>query len=382
MGLDFGKPETMTGSVIVPEKNEIEEVKQYDIVADRQQLNTTLTNSKEVDDIVSTIEVYNLDTIVSFGSEVAEEISRASDVVLNNTNMSQLDDSSELLNTLTKIMNQFDIDELKENPGLFGKLFGNLRKQLDKIIDKYHTMGDEVDKIYVQLKKYEAEIRQSNRKLDEMFQANVNYYHELVKYILAGEQGCKEIENYIAELQADMEATGDQSIQFENTSLNQSLMMLEQRTQDLRTAENVAMQSIPMIKTMEFSNMNLVRKINSAFIITLPVFKQALAQTIMLKRQRVQAEAMSALDQKTNELLMRNARNTVEQSKLTAQLASGSSIKTETLENTWKTIVNGIDETRQIQENARKQRIEDQARLETIKQEFNQKYHMPNQSYK
>ena len=383
MGLDFWKnPETMTGSVIVPEKNEIEEVKQYDIVADRQQLNTTLTNSKEVDDIVSTIEVYNLDTIVSFGSEVAEEISRASDVVLNNTNMSQLDDSSELLNTLTKIMNQFDIDELKENPGLFGKLFGNLRKQLDKIIDKYHTMGDEVDKIYVQLKKYEAEIRQSNRKLDEMFQANVNYYHELVKYILAGEQGCKEIENYIAERQADMEATGDQSIQFEITSLNQSLMMLEQRTQDLRTAENVAMQSIPMIKTMEFSNMNLVRKINSAFIITLPVFKQALAQTIMLKRQRVQAEAMSALDQKTNELLMRNARNTVEQSKLTAQLASGSSIKTETLENTWKTIVNGIDETRQIQENARKQRIEDQARLETIKQEFNQKYHMPNQSYK
>lgn len=382
MGLDFGKPEAMTGSVVVPEKNEIEEVKQYDIVADRQQLNTTLTNSKEVDDIVSTIEVYNLDTIVSFGSEVAEEISRASDVVLNNTSMSQLDDSSELLNTLTKIMNQFDIDELKENPGLFGKLFGNLRKQLDKIIDKYHTMGDEVDKIYVQLKKYEAEIRQSNRKLDEMFQANVNYYHELVKYILAGEQGCKEIENYIAKRQADMEATGDQSIQFEITSLNQSLMMLEQRTQDLRTAENVAMQSIPMIKTMEFSNMNLVRKINSAFIITLPVFKQALAQTIMLKRQRVQAEAMSALDQKTNELLMRNARNTVEQSKLTAQLASGSSIKTETLENTWKTIVNGIDETRQIQENARKQRIEDQARLETIKQEFNQKYHMPNQSYK
>ncbi len=43
---------------------------------------------------------------------------------------------------------------------------------------------------------------------------------------------------------------------------------LEQRTQDLRMAENVAMQSIPIIKTMEFSNMNLVRKINSAFILT------------------------------------------------------------------------------------------------------------------
>ena len=294
-------------------------------------------------------------------------------------NMSQLDDSSEMLNTLAKIMSKFDIEEIKDNPGLFGKLFGNMRKQLDKILDKYHTMGDEVDKIYVQLKQYESEIKQSNRKLNQMFEANVGYYHELVKYILAGEQGCRELEAYIAQRQADMEATGDNSIQFEIQSLQQSLMMLEQRTQDLRTAENVAMQSVPMIKTMEFSNMNLVRKINSAFIVTLPVFKQALAQAIMLKRQKIQAEAMSALDQKTNEMLIKNARNTVEQSKMTAQLASGSSIKIETLETTWRTIVNGIDETKQIQENARKQRIEDQARLENIKAEFNRMYHMPNQ---
>ena len=238
-------------------------------------------------------------------------------------------------------------------------------------------MGDEVDKIYVQLKQYESEIKQSNRKLDQMFEANVNYYHELVKYILAGEQGCRELEDYIAKRQADMQATGDNSIQFELTTLNQALMMLEQRTQDLRTAESVAMQSIPMIKTMEFSNMNLVRKINSAFIVTLPVFKQALAQAIMLKRQKIQAEAMSALDEKTNELLVKNAKNTVEQSKLTTKLSTGSSVKIETLETTWRTIVNGIDETRQIQENARKQRIEDQKRLEAIKSEFNEKYHVP-----
>ena len=321
MGLDFGKTAQQITTAVPEEKNEIEVVKEYDIVADRQQMNADLVNSKEVDDLVSTIEVHNLETIVSFGAEAAEEISKASDIVLNSMNMSQLDDSSEMLNTLAKIMSKFDIEEIKDNPGLFGKLFGNMRKQLDKILDKYHTMGDEVDKIYVQLKQYESEIKQSNRKLNQMFEANVGYYHELVKYILAGEQGCRELEAYIAQRQADMEATGDNSIQFEIQSLQQSLMMLEQRTQDLRTAENVAMQSVPMIKTMEFSNMNLVRKINSAFIVTLPVFKQALAQAIMLKRQKIQAEAMSALDQKTNEMLIKNARNTVEQSKMTAQLS-------------------------------------------------------------
>lgn len=382
MGLDFSKTAVQPQQPAIPEpKNEIEVVQQYDIVSDRQQMNDRLTGSAEVDDLVSTIEVHNLETIVSFGAEAAEEISKASDVVLNSMNMSQLDDSSEMLNTLAKVMSKFDVEELKENPGLFGKMFGNLRKQLDKILAKYHTMGEEVDKIYVQLKQYESEIKQSNRKLEQMFEANVNYYHDLVKYILAGEQGCRELEAYIAQRQADLEATGDNSIQFEIQSLQQALMMLEQRTQDLRTAESVAMQSIPMIKTMEFSNMNLVRKINSAFIITLPVFKQALAQAIMLKRQKIQAEAMSALDEKTNEMLLKNARNTVEQSKMTAQLASGSSIKIETLETTWRTIVNGIDETKQIQQNARQQRIQDQARLENIKTEFNRMYHMPDKKY-
>lgn len=379
MGLDFSKAQ-MQPQAAAQTGNEIEVVEQYDITADRQQMNTQLVNSPEVDALVSQIEVNNLETIVSFGAGATEEISKCSDIVLNSMNMSQLDESSEMLNTLAKIMDKFDIDEIKENPGLFGKLFGNLRKQLDKILSKYHTMGDEVDQIYVQLKQYEAEIKQSNRKLEEMFQANVNYYHELVKYILAGEQGCGELEAYIAQRQADLEATGDQSINFEIEGLKQALMLLEQRTQDLRTAESVAMQSIPMIKTMEFSNMNLVRKINSAFIITLPVFKQALAQAIMLKRQRIQAEAMSALDERTNEMLIKNANNTVEQSKMTAKLASGSSIKIETLEKTWRTIMNGIEETNQIQENAKKQRIEDKARLENIKSEFKKMYHMPNQA--
>ena len=373
MGLDFSKvtpPASPTGEA----GTEIETVKPYDIVADRKQMNETLVNSDEVDALVSTIEVNNLETIVCFGADAAEEVAKASDIVLNSMNMSQLDESREMLTSLSKIMSKFDPSELKESTGLFNKLFGNMKKQLEKILDKYHTMGEEVDKIYVQLREYEGEIKQSNRKLEQMFDANVDYYHQLVKYILAGEQGCRELEAYIAQRQADFEATGDNSIQLELAGLNNALMMLEQRTQDLRVAENIAIQSIPMIKTMAYSNMNLVRKINSAFIVTLPVFKQGLAQAVMLKRQKIQAEALSELDKKTNEMLIKNARNTVEQSKMTARLASGSSVKIETLETTWRTIVNGIEETQNIQETARKQRIDDAARLENIKQEFLKTY--------
>lgn len=374
MGINFANtnaPEV----VAVQNGTELEVVQEYNIQAERERMTREFTNSKEVDDLASQIDVYNADTIVNFGGSVAEEISKCSDVVLNNVNMSQINDSGEMLILLSKIMEKFDMKELEESKGLFDKIFNTAKKQLEKILAKYHTMGEEIDKIYVQLKKYESEIKDSNKNLESMFQTNVNYYNQLVKYILAGEQGIREIEAYIAQRRQDFENTGDNSIQFELTTLEQAKLMLEQRTQDLRIAENVALQSIPMIKTMEFSNMNLVRKINSAFIITLPVFKQALSQAILLKRQKIQAEAMAALDEKTNEMLIKNAQNTVATSKLTTQMASGSSIKVDTLETTWRTIVNGIEETKAIQEQARRQREEDQVRLNQIKSEFDKMFH-------
>lgn len=386
MEIDFKKAEPPKNNDVIditpvsapaPTTPVVQEEPKYNIVAQRQEWNASLVGSKEVDDIVSTIHLDDVHSIVTFGAEAATEISKASDVVLNNVNLSQLDDASEMLGTLAKIMGVFDIEEIKDNPSFFNKLFNNQKKRIDKILSKYNNMGEQVDKIYVQLKSYESEINMSNRKLEDMFNANVEYYHQLVKYILAAEQGCNEIQSYIDKRKSDLEQTGDSAIQFEIQSCEQALAMLEQRTHDLRTAESVAMQSIPLIKTMEFSNLNLIRKIDSAFIITLPIFKQTLAQAIMLKRQKIQADAIAALDEKTNEMLIKNAQNAVEQSKLITQLSTGSSIKIETLETTWKTIMNGIEETQAIQNDAKKQRADAKVRLEQIKADFYKNYHIP-----
>lgn len=327
----------------------------------------------ELEKYTAKIEVFDPNSIVKFGSEAAEEVSKSADVVLNGMNMDQINNSGKMLEALDKIMGSFDIDEIKEDKGLFGKLFGNAKKKLEKLLNKYNTMGDEIDKIYTQLKVYEGEIERSNRNLDQMFNSNLEYYHELVKYIAAGEQGCKELHEYIEQKEQELATINNVDLQFEISNLRQAENMLEQRVMDLKTAESIALQSIPMIKTMEFSNANLTRKINSAFIVTLPVFKQALAQAMMLKRQKIQADSMSALDKRTNELLIKNAQNTVEQSKQITRMTNTSSVQIETLEKTWNTIVSGIDETKRIQEEAKRKREEDSKRLDAIKQQYAEK---------
>lgn len=349
-------------------ESKIEEAQNFNIVVKAEEIKQQLATSKEIDALVSTINVNDANTIVKFGAEAAEEISKASDQVLNSMTIDQINDTGVMLKKLAAVMDQFDIDEIKdEKPGFFG----SLKKKIDKILNKYQTMGHEIDDIYVQLKGYESEIEAANDKLDNMYEANLGYYQQLVKYIMAGEQGVKELDAFIEEYKAKAEADpNDGTIRMDLSNLQQMREILDQRVMDLKVAENVAIQTVPMLKTMEYSNLNLIRKINSAFIITMPVFKQALSQAIMLKRQRIQAESLAALDEKTNEMLIKNAQNTVNQSKTIAAMSAGSSIKVETLQQTWQTIVNGIDEVQAIQDQAREKRKQDAIALEEIKKDY------------
>ena len=344
----------------------------FSMVEVQETIKADLVKNQAVQKLVDSININDVNSIVKFGNDAATEISKASDQVLNTMNMSQINDSGEMLAELAAVMEQFDMKELTEEPkkGFFAKL----RSQIDKILEKYQTMGEHVDNIYVKLKGYEKEIEQSNVKLETMYTANINYYKELTLYIMAGEQACVELDQYIEEYRKKLADNPDSgAVAMDLQTLEQTRDIFQQRVMDLKIAENVAMQTVPMLKTMQFSNLNLIRKINSAFIITMPIFKQSLAQAVMLKRQKVQADAMSALDEKTNELLLKNATNTVEQSKTIARMASGSSIKVETLEQTWQTIVTGIEETRQIQEQARVKRKEDSLKLQQLKDDYKNK---------
>ena len=74
MSIQFGSP-TPTGAAAQPQETSMEVVP-YNIQEDRALMTQQLVGTKEVDDIVSTIEVYNLETIVGFGGEVADEIAK------------------------------------------------------------------------------------------------------------------------------------------------------------------------------------------------------------------------------------------------------------------------------------------------------------------
>ena len=327
-----------------------------------------LRGMKEVQDLTSEVEIQNPNSIVMFGQGASEQISKVSDELLNSMKAVKAEEASEMLVNLTKIMDKFDIKELdgSEKQSMLSKFMKGVGNSVAKLFQKYDTMGYEVEKVYVLLKKYENDIRESNTNLKKLYDANLHYYQLLEKYIVAGELALEEIEAYIYQISMN-NSLGQEEKQMMLQKLEISKEMLSQRVYDLQIAENVAIQSAPMIQTIQISNFNLMRKINSSFIITLPIFKQCLAQAVILKRQEIQAKSIKQLDDKTNELIMRNAQNTARQSVEIAKMASGSSVSISTLEKSFETIMKGIEDTKAIQEANKVQRIENSAKLERIK---------------
>ncbi len=353
-----------TGTDIVP-------LEQTQVASFTQSYKEKLRQLPEVEKLTEEINVEDMTSILVFGQSASEGISKISDNLLSTMKAVKAEEAGEMITQLTKVMDKFDIKELEDikEPSGLQKLFNKAKNSVEALFQKYESMGTEVDKIYVVLKKYEMQIQNSNINLKQMYDGNIAYYQQLEKYIVAGEMGLEELDTkLIPHYEQEALTSGDRMAMTTVDTLKRTREMLEQRVYDLQIAENIALQTIPMIQGIQYSNFNLTRKINSAFIITLPIFKQCLAQAVLLKRQELQAKSLKALDDKTNELLLRNAQNMATQTASIARMAGSSSVQMETLEKTWSTIVQGIEQTRQIEDENHRMRQENSIKLERMKQ--------------
>ncbi|MBY2477681.1 toxic anion resistance protein [Clostridioides difficile] len=341
----------------------------FDIMEYTNNKKNELRKSKEVEALTSLIEVENPDTILQFGRKASEGVARVSDSLLNTIKLNRNEENSKMLVHLTKIMDKFDLDDFQETkePNFVQKLFKKANNAIEMMFQKYETLGGEVEKIQIELEQYERDIALSNKQIGSMLNENFEFYNELQKYIVAGEMALEEMDNEILPFfKQKSETSGDQMDVVNYQELLKVYDMLNQRIYDLRIAENIAIQTIPMLRGMQHNNYGLIRKINSAFVVTLPVFKQCLSQAILLKKQELQAKSLKALDDKTNELLLRNAQNVSSQSAQIARMAGTSSVQIETLEKMYTTIKSGIDETMRIEENNRVLIKDNTKRLEEL----------------
>lgn len=322
-----------------------------------------LRNEPEVQNIARQIDAKNQLELLEYGKQPAVEISKFSDRILSMMRSTSVTDSGTMLTQLGKIMDRFDKNDFDEpKGGLLSKIFKRGGSMIEKIFSKYQTLGAEIEKINVEISKYKDEMTKSTVTLEEMYEHNIQYYLELEKYVVAGQMKIEELKQLVPSYE-EKAASGNQLAQMELDTLRNGIQALEERVYDLDMARMVALQTAPQIRLLQRGNTKLIGKINSAFIITIPIFKNGIIQAVTAKRQKLVADSMSELDRRTNEMLKRNAENISSQSVEIAKLSGRPSIDIETIESSFNTIVQGMKETKQIEEENKRLREEGTKRM-------------------
>ena len=357
----------------------VEETRQqFDLASSKAKYELEIRQSGIIDKLTSQIDITNTTSIIEFGKEPAQKMAQLADQVLSKYETATIDDTSKLVTALLDVMKKIDVGEIKSlhelsttaKKSFFDRFKESAQEKLNRLVGKYRTIGAEMEQICTQLSVYEQQIKNSNVDIAKMYEAAKEEYRALVATIMAAEQACIEIEAYRDEKQRELEQTGNPDIQFELQNINQALTLMEQRTADLRGSEAVALQSIPTFKIQEYTNANLARKVNSAFIVTVPAFKTALVNSVIAKQQQLQAQGLSALDEATSALIRKNAENAVSQLQMSQKLANTSAVKADDIEYTWNTIMNGIQQYKDMENQYREIRKDEARRIEAANSQY------------
>jgi uncharacterized protein YaaN involved in tellurite resistance len=333
------------------------------------QLRVQLRQDPQVHQIVNAMDLRNQNELLALGKEAAEQLSRFSDRILNTMSVSKLEESGALLNQLEKLMKKFDRKEIMKEPGFFEKLFKRAKAATEALFRKYQTLGGEIEKIHAQFAVIEDELKRTNRYLEGLYEENIQYYFELEKYVVAAEIKLEEVKTRLIPQCEQRVNNGDQLARMELENLRAVQELLERKIDDLEKARMVAVIAAPQIKTMQRGNNDLIAKINSAFVTTIPIFKMGIINAVSAKRQKLHSDSLNAFEDRANQMLQDVTRDIMNQSVEIAQRSGSSSIKMETIEAMWDTIVRGIEEYKKVKEEQSMQRIEDRKRLEAIRED-------------
>lgn len=353
------------------------------MLAIRDKVKTELIASGKMDLLTSQISLDDQQTILNFGKEPALYMATISDQIIKSYDPNTINNIGSIVDSLMKLFKEIDISEIKtleqlkqerEKKGFLGKMFDKVKEtaeeKLARLTKKYNRISGEIENLCTQLKVYEATIEKTNKDINKMYDASVQQYTELQEYIAAGDQAVAEIRAYKEQKEKEAQESGDQSMQLEVRSISNSLDLMEKRLVDLRASEAIALQGIPTYKIQEYTNSNISRKIQSAFIVTIPAFKNSITALITAKQQMLANQGLSVLDEAAREFYKMGAQNTVNSMLASQEAVNNTPISAEDIETNWGIIMDGIKQYKANEEAYRKIREEEVKKIDAANEKF------------
>lgn len=329
-----------------------------------------------VDRLMDEIDLSDSNSIIFFGSKAQQELTSISDNMLEGVRNKDLGSAGKSLNNMVTVLRGFEIENYdpNERPGffrrLFRKLFGGITP-VAKFIQQYEGVRKQVDTVTDDLEGHKTQLLRDIKSLDKLYEANLDYFHNLEFYILAGERKLKYIdENMIPAAQQAAETSDEVLAAQELRDVRSGRDDLERRIHDLKLTRQVAMQGLPSIRLIQENDKGLVNKINSTLVNTVPLWRQQLAQAVTIFRSAEAAKSVQAASDLTNDLLEKNAENLRDANRTVREELERGVFDVNAVRKANENLIATVEESLQIADEGKRRRAEAEKQLVEMEAEL------------
>jgi uncharacterized protein YaaN involved in tellurite resistance len=358
-------PAIVPGTALTPEVT-------TELVAYEQASNP---QKQQIESIINEIDMKDRSSIMFFGTKTQEQMSAISEKMLDGVKNKDIGAAGTSLTNMITAIKGFDIDALNPNdePSWWEKLIGKA-KPVVEFLSQYDEVRKQIERITDEMEDHKTQLLTDVITLDKLYEANLDFFHNLEAYITAGEEKLHRLDaNDIPKLTADAEAKAEDLILAQNLrDLRSARDDLERRVYDLRLTRQVAMQSLPSIRLVQENDKTLINKINSTLINTVPLWKNQLAQAVTIFRMSDAAKVVKEASDLTNDLLEKNAETLRLGNEATRKEMERGVFDIESVKKANQTLIDTINDSLRIADEGKTMRAKAEGELQTMESNLRQ----------
>jgi uncharacterized protein YaaN involved in tellurite resistance len=333
------------------------------------------TDLARVAEIKAAVDISNAQGVLSYGLPAQSRIANFADSLLGDVRNKEAGSGGEALTDLLKKVRELDIDALSAGAGKARiPIIGRFANTFERFATRYQKVATSIERIVDALERSRMALLKDMTVLDKMYELNLEYLKQLDVYVAAGEQALTELRTVkIPALEAEVAASSDVMAAQRLADLQQAASRFERRLHDLKLTRMIALQTAPQVRLIQASDQNLVEKIQSSILTTVPLWKNQIVIAISLYRQQKAMELQKQVTDTTNELLAKNAELLKDGSAKVGREVERGVVDIETLQKVNADLVATLEDTIRIQEDGRAKRVEAEGEIGRMQSELRQK---------
>lgn len=329
-----------------------------------------------VEQIKDGVDVRDPQTVISYGLPAQSRIATFADSLLGDVRNKDAGTGGEALTDLLRKVKELDVDALGASQSAAAKipLVGRFVDSFGRFAARYQKVATSIDRIVDSLERTRMGLLKDITVLDKMYDLNLEYLKQLDLYIAAGDQLLQELQTRVVpEAEREARASVDPMAAQRLADLQQAVTRFERRVHDLKLTRMVAIQAAPQIRLIQGNDQNLVEKIQSSILTTVPLWKNQIVIAISLYRQQRAVELQRQVTQTTNELLEKNAELLRTGSAKVGREVERGVVDVETLRKVNDELVATLEETIRIQDEGRSKRLQAEGEITRLQADLKQR---------